>query len=551
MLNNTDSQTGEDSRLHLTPLIARLPFAADVELLYEASRHEPDCVLLDSGRARPHAEGKSQAATSRYTIIALDPFCKLYSEGEKLIVAKRHSPRNGWHTVVHPHASISAALDTLDQTIRQYPLTLGGSSGDRGVDSPGEHIPFWGGAIGWLSYDSALSWYGLSPSSYVSDRSIPLPDIHFALYHKVIVIDLQEQVTWVAVSDPWAERTTGSTSGTFSSQTALEELVERVRSCRWHSVSPSRATEPTVQDAQHSNVTRRAVSHTGQHLPSYLKPDLDRNEYLQRVQQVLRYIAAGDIYQVNFTHRFRRSFHGDPWPLYKRLRAVSPCPFGAYIPTPSGAVLCNSPERFLQWQDGSIEAHPIKGTRRRGATPTEDQALRRELLQSEKDRAELIMITDLLRGDLGRICRYGSVHVPALCAVEAFPTIWHQYSIVRGQLRPHVGLANIFQALFPGGSIVGAPKQRAMEIIHELEPVPRGLYTGAIGYISFHGTADFNVPIRTMIVSDNELSFHVGGGIVADSRPEDEYEETLVKARALILSMETDFMEGDGTWTSG
>ena len=472
--------------MHLIPLVGKVAFAADPEALYERLRHHPHCVLLDSVAGN--------TTTGRYTILGMDPFCLLSGDNARLeLHIKTSSPRP---CVKHTqHAQEPLAL--LEKLIDSYSM-----------EAPAE-LPFGGGAIGWLSYELAQPWFGLQDRGQATSS---MPELHFAFYHKVIVIDLWEKTTWLMVSDPWQD-------GTYQPQTDLEKLLEIVRSC------------PPDDEVQPPPAVRVE-------LPPDLRADLTREEYLARVLRVQQYIAAGDTYQVNFTQRFSLPFTDDPWRLYKSLRRISPCPFSAFLPTTTGAILSNSPERFLKWSGSHIETHPIKGTRPRGSSPGEDLALREALLQSAKDRAELVMITDLERNDLGRICTYGSIHVPQLCGVEGYPTVWHQVSVVCGQLKPHIGLAEILRSTFPGGSITGAPKKRAMEIIQELEPVPRGVYTGAIGYLSFHRTADFNIAIRTLIQHQGQLSFHVGGGIVADSIPGDEYEESLVKAQAMLRALE-------------
>lgn len=268
-----------------------------------------------------------------------------------------------------------------------------------------------------------------------------------------------------------------------------------------------------------------------------LRANFTRPAYLRAVRRVLEYIAAGDCYQVNLSQRFSAPHLASPFALYERLRQQTPAPFAAYLDWGDLAILSASPERFLRIAGRQVQTRPIKGTRPRGRTPAEDERLAAELLASEKDRAELVMIVDLERNDLGRVCDYGSVRVPELMRLEAHPTVFHLVSTVTGQLRPEVGPVECLRACFPGGSITGAPKIRAMEIIEELEPTHRGFYTGAIGYLGWDGHADLNIAIRTLIVAGGEAHFQVGGGIVADSDPDAEYEETLHKGRALMRAL--------------
>jgi len=263
--------------------------------------------------------------------------------------------------------------------------------------------------------------------------------------------------------------------------------------------------------------------------------NFDRPAYERAVQRVREYIVDGDVYQVNLSQRFSLTLAGDPFDAYLRLRSRNPAPFAAYICLPEARLLSASPERFLSFDPATrrVQTRPIKGTRPRGRTPEEDRALAAELLASAKDRAENVMIVDLERNDLGRVAAIGSVRVTELAALETFPTVFHLTSTVEATLPEERDLVDLLLAAFPGGSITGAPKIRAMEIIDELEPAARGVYTGAIGYFGFDGRMDLNIAIRTIVVKGGVAYFHAGGGIVADSDPEMEYGETLHKAWAL------------------
>ncbi len=268
-----------------------------------------------------------------------------------------------------------------------------------------------------------------------------------------------------------------------------------------------------------------------------LSSNFTRPAYLAAIRRTKDYISAGDIYQVNLSQRLSAPLTTSPWQLYDRLARENPSPFAAYFRTPDATIISCSPERFLQVRGREVETRPIKGTRPRGATPEEDARLAQELLSSEKDRAENVMIVDLERNDLGRVCEFGSVHVPELFAIEQYATVHHLVSTVRGRLRPGATALDCLRESFPGGSITGAPKVRAMEIIEELEPTRRGVYTGAIGYLCFSGDMDTNIVIRTIVIQNGLAHFQVGGGIVADSVPEAEYQETMDKARALTRAL--------------
>jgi len=270
-----------------------------------------------------------------------------------------------------------------------------------------------------------------------------------------------------------------------------------------------------------------------------LTADFTRQEYLAAVRRVKDYIAAGDIFQANLAQRFAGDCPSDGLDVYSRLRAVNPAPFAAYLRYPELEVISSSPERFLLVEGERVTTRPIKGTRpRREGDEVFNARMLEELRASAKDHAELTMIVDLERNDLGRVCSYGSVRVEEHAVVEAYPTVFHLVSTVSGRLhRPEQDEFSLIRACFPGGSITGAPKIRAMEIIEELEPHARNVYTGAIGYASFHGRMDLNIVIRTMLRTGGRVYLQVGGGIVADSDPVLEYEETLHKGKALFEAL--------------
>jgi para-aminobenzoate synthetase component 1 len=254
------------------------------------------------------------------------------------------------------------------------------------------------------------------------------------------------------------------------------------------------------------------------------------------VARAQRYIWAGDIYQVNLAQRLDLPWERDGWAFYERLSAVSPAPFSAFLAGEDFSVVSSSPELFLRLSGNHMLTRPIKGTRPRSDDPTRDAQLTYELQRSEKEMAELVMITDLLRNDLGRVCEYGSVQVPELVRLERYRHVQHLVSTVEGRLRAGLTHLDALAACFPGGSITGAPKIRAMQIIDELEPIERGPYTGCLGYLGFNRESQLSIAIRTAVVCDGRAWYHAGAGIVADSVPEAEYEETLAKARGFLLA---------------
>ena len=265
---------------------------------------------------------------------------------------------------------------------------------------------------------------------------------------------------------------------------------------------------------------------------------MTKAEYCAMVKRAKDYIAAGDIYQVNLSHRFAASWNGEPLRFYEALRHYSPAPYAAYLNIGGRAVLSSSPEMFLQMSGRAVRTRPIKGTRPRHADATADELSAYDLITSPKEIAELVMITDLERNDLGRVCEYGSVRAGELLKLERYEQVFHLVSTVEGELRADIDHVSALQSCFPGGSITGAPKKRAREIIAELEPEQRGLYTGAIGYFGFNGESQFNIAIRTVIVENGVAHFHTGAGIVADSVPDLEYEETLHKAAGILMAAE-------------
>ncbi|GIW80672.1 MAG: aminodeoxychorismate synthase, component I [Gemmatales bacterium] len=271
-------------------------------------------------------------------------------------------------------------------------------------------------------------------------------------------------------------------------------------------------------------------------LPGLLS-NFDRPSYLAHVRRAVEHVHAGDCFQVNLAQRLLYPASLSAENVYERLRHCSPAFFAAYFDLGDYQLASSSPERFLCLDGNQVQTFPIKGTRPRGTTPAEDERLMEELSHSPKDRAENIMIVDLLRNDLGRVCQFGSVSVPAVCRLETFRDVHHLVSEVRGTLRADRDGIDLLQAAFPGGSITGAPKIRAMQIIAELEPHARGAYCGSLGFLGFNGTLDTNILIRTMTIGGGWIQFHVGGGIVADSIPENEYEETWHKARGLIRAI--------------
>lgn len=387
--------------------------------------------------------------------------------------------------------------------------------------------PFQGGAAGYIGYDWGMMLERVPRTRY---DDLAVSDVLLALYDWVIAWDHAERRAWV-ISTGIPER----------GKPRVERAARRLAFVKKRLTQRPGAggLPPRQKDAVATGAPLQPAA------PSYPVPDLPgvrsnftRDGYLDAVERVIEYVFAGDIFQANLSQRLEAPLRGTPLDLYRRLRTRNPAPFSAYLDFGDLVVASSSPERFLRVEPGGrVETRPIKGTRPRGTGPEHDAALARALFESDKDRAENVMIVDLLRNDLSRVCRAGTVRVPELFAVEHYTTVHHLVSTVVGELTPEHGPADLLRAAFPGGSITGAPKVRAMQIIAELEPTQRAVYSGSIGYLSLTGALDTSIVIRTCLVLGVQVYAQVGGGIVADSDPESEYRETLDKARGLVAAL--------------
>jgi para-aminobenzoate synthetase component I len=384
--------------------------------------------------------------------------------------------------------------------------------------------PFQGGAAGFVGYDYGAVLERL-PRPRFDDLAIP--DVVLGLYDWVIAWDHRLDTAWIV-----------STGLPAAGDDRLGRARARLRMVRERLDGPARAARLPGPTAPHPAVEAPSYPVLGVDGADAigLRSTFTHRGYLDAVARVRDYIVAGDIFQANLSQRFQAPLAEPPFELYRRLRARNPAAFAAYLDYGDLQVLSASPERFLRLDENGrhVETRPIKGTRPRGLGPMHDAALGRALAESDKDRAENVMIVDLLRNDLSRVCRPGTVRVPELFALEHLPTVHHLVSTVVGDLDPDADAFDLLRAAFPGGSITGAPKVRAMEIIAELEPSQRGVYCGSIGYVSATGAMDTSIVIRTYLALRGRVYFQAGGGIVADSDPELEYRETLDKARALI-----------------
>ena len=418
--------------------------------------------------------GRHHPGQSRYDIITAEPYIRLITRGNL--------------TEIHADG-IELSRDDPFELLRRH-LDI-----DTALASD---LPFFGGAIGYFGYDLARRIEGAHlPSRAAAVERIP--DMAIGIYDWAVVVDHLEQKSWLVGQgrDPETDIKWNALVARFS-----HPVAERSR-------APFRVTSNIVS------------SHT-------------RESYGRVFRRIHQYIQDGDCYQVNLAQRFSAAATGDAWLAYQALRVINPAPFSAYLSTPYAQVLSSSPERFLRVSHGVVETKPIKGTRPRAGHARLDAELAEQLRVSEKDRAENVMIVDLLRNDLSKNCERGSVKVPRLFDIESYATVHHLVSTVTGRLRADRDAIDLLRGCFPGGSITGAPKLRAMQIIDEVERVRRGVYCGAIGTIGFDGGMDTNIAIRTLTVSHGSVRFWAGGGIVADSEVDAEYQESFDKAGALL-----------------
>jgi para-aminobenzoate synthetase component 1 len=462
----------------LPVLVEPLRTRRDVLELFATIAERPYAFLLDSGL--------DVSGQGRYSYLGCEPAALLRSRGDEI--------------------EFRAARERLAWRGDPFEAVQYATAAYQSVSPPGAP-PFCGGAVGYFGYD--LRDFVESIERQAAP-DLSAPDLFLGFYDAIVAHD-------------------HSTGETYLCSTGYPE--------REHSASRRWARQRLHWLRNLLGTPRRpAPREPGRILG--LSSNFTRDGYLEAVEVALEYIASGDIYQVNLSQRFATPYPADPLPLYYRLRESSPAPFAAYLGFGEVTVLSCSPERFLRINGNRVQTRPIKGTRPRGQTPEEDQRLALELWNSSKDRAELVMIVDLERNDLGRVCEYGSVQVSEMMTMEAHPTVFHLVATVEGRLRRGASPVDCLKACFPGGSITGAPKIRAMEIIEELEPTRRGIYTGSIGYLGWNGQADLNIAIRTMVAAEGRLTFQVGGGIVADSVPEAEYQETLDKAQGMLRALQ-------------
>jgi para-aminobenzoate synthetase component 1 len=410
----------------------------------------------------------------RYDIIAAEPVCTLVTRGEITEIT-----RNG-----ETLKSTENPFDLVKQQLRLSPsFKPEASFGD---------LPFNGGAIGYFAYDLARRLEALPTMAEDAEH---IAEMAVGIYEWAVIVDHHRQKSY---------------------------LVGNCDQQKWQDLISQFSQLPVRPDCPAFKVVGE------------IKSNMDKNSYVHAFNRIKHYLKEGDCYQVNLAQRFVADCEGDPWTAYQTLRKLNAAPFSCYLNLPEVQVLSSSPERFLKLTDGVVETKPIKGTRPRKPDYAEDQQQIKNLEASNKDRAENLMIVDLLRNDISKTCKSGSVKVPVLFDVESYATVHHLVSTVTGVLADGQHALDLLKSCFPGGSITGAPKIRSMEIIEELEPNRRGVYCGAIGYIGFNGNMDTNIAIRTLVHSENTIRFWAGGGIVNDSVAEEEYQESFDKAAAML-----------------
>ncbi len=487
----------QSTNLGLSPMAVEFSPTLDPQECFIALSQLPHCVFFDSALRDP--------TLGRYSFLAADPFeyIELPAEGSDAL-----SP-------------VAAAVEPYSvETVTGLP-------------------PFQGGAAGLFSYDLGRQLERLPVPAHDEFR---VPALAVGLYDVVIAWDHVADRAWI-VSHGWPEREPAARRR--RAEERMEYFRSRIRqNSGKHAVGRARslATSATkaVATAGGDSRTLRIEELAPQFDvpgPTGLTSSFSEPQYLGAVARAIEYIHAGDVFQVNLAQRLLFPAPTIPSSLYLRLRQRNPAPFAGYFDLGDFQIVSASPERFLQVRGGEVETRPIKGTRRRSRWPEADLFAGSELRESEKDRAENVMIVDLLRNDLSRVCEPESVRVTQLCGLETYEYVHHLVSDVRGRLRPGATALDLLRAAFPGGSVTGAPKVRAMEIIAELEPTARGPYCGSLGYIGFDGTLDTNILIRTFTAGRGWLQFPVGGGIVAQSDPRREYEETWHKAEGMLRAL--------------
>ncbi|MDM8533415.1 aminodeoxychorismate synthase component I [Clostridiaceae bacterium HSG29] len=414
----------------------------------------------------------------KYSIIAFNPFITIKSKNGKVNIKEDDGEIN---LNRNPFVVIKEYLDKFNKTYNT-------------------DLPFIGGAIGHFSYDLL---YHLETIDRTAVDDVNIEDLNLGFYNGAIIYEHSTKKVFITDSDV--------------------------------NIGGDKRVNIILKKLSYDKTEKLNLRHHNK--KAEIKSNMTKEEYLKSIEKIKNYIIEGDIYQVNMTQRFKTDLRDKPIELYNKLRNINPAPFAAFMDYGEYQILSSSPERFIELRDNKLQTRPIKGTRPRGNNDEEDKKLKNELKESLKDKAELLMIVDLERNDFSKVAKTSTVKVPELFVVEKYPTVFHLVSTVTCLKDDKFDTIDCITNTFPGGSITGAPKIRAMEIIDELEPTQRNIYTGSIGYIDFNGDMDLNIVIRTMVIKNDKVYFQVGGGIVYDSNALDEYQESLDKAKALIEAL--------------
>ncbi|MFT5694360.1 MAG: para-aminobenzoate synthetase component 1 [Myxococcota bacterium] len=509
--------------------VRELTATCDLLSCFEVLRRKPYAWLLDSGAA----PGAPSVEVSRYSFLGADPYLVLRSRGSQNEIDCRRAVAPGLeiglsHQTGDPLDCMNALLPARPDIAAAFP-------------NPGLRPPFAGGAVGYFGYELGEA---CEPVALTGRDDFGLPDLVLLFVDRLLAFDHVEQRVF-AIGIGFAEAGESALAEGCAELSAEEQAEMAMEDVASQALSALSATGKSTDKVEVDWVSRRRL--LGSALPEDAVCSFKASEYKRAVGDIRDEIAAGNVYQANLTqridlplHRTREEPDADTgWRLYCALRRLSPAPFAAYLELPEVTIASSSPERFLCLdREGRVESRPIKGTRRRGASAEEDTLLAKELAHSKKDRAENLMIVDLVRNDLGRVCETGSVTVPELMAIEHYATVFQMVSTVSGQLKSDCSRGDLLRATFPPGSMTGAPKIAAMEIIDRIEPVRRGIYSGAIGYLDIAGGLDLSVVIRTLFVRNGQVHIHSGGAVVTDSVPADEYLESIDKVRALLAAVE-------------
>lgn len=477
----------------MRPLVQEVWTQHTPESLVEVMGSAPGLVLLRSGLF--------DSPQARYSFVAAKPFLTFRSQGSRCEFKSSDGAHEQFGNPWHVLDGLMSRYELLEEVDFPFPL---------------------GGCFGYWGYDLKNFVEPHLPRKAVND--LELPDCCVGFYDSLAVFDHRLDKVWVVSTGCQVD---GSRSERFA----------RARHGKWAKL--------LATDYPNS---RKPTPANHLALDTEMKSSLSREEFLALVGRAQKYIRAGDIYQVNLAQRLEAGSAFNGWETFRALTSISPAPFSAYCDCGEFQIASTSPEMFLRMSGRHAQTRPIKGTRPRSADPPRDAQLSYELQTSAKEMSELVMITDLLRNDLGRVCEFGSVQAPELARLERYPHVQHLVSTVEGRLRAGVTHFDAFAKCFPGGSITGAPKIRAMEIIDELEPVTRGPYTGCMGYLGFNRESQLNILIRSAVCKAGRSYFHAGAGIVADSIPEAEYDETLAKAAGFLAAIKSTHAQLTSVW---